>query len=478
MTDLQKLKPLLNAVGLELSPEKCELLQLSPSTKPELIAALHQCLPKVKTLSIGELTLLRSPIHATATKSAINRYETIVNRMCSRIKLLDSHSGLFFLTHHTAAPRLNYLLRTSPLYEVPQSLKEIDAKIHATAMSVTNVDMDGEAWRQASLPVRFGGLGLRSVGSLALPCYLSSMNKSQELVNSILGVTEPRKSSAQVKAERFFQQQFPDTELPTTDAAARQKTWDELICQKEFANLKNSANQIHSARLLAAASPHSGAWLQALPSSALGLHLDDETVRISVALRLGSQVCEPHRCRCGKFVNNLGHHGLSCRFSAGRLPRHYHINDVVKRSLAAAGIPSWLEPVGLDRGDGRRPDGLTVFPFTDGKNLCWDSTCHDTFCKTALKDTALSAGAAANKAEADKRRQYASLQGRYRFEPLAIETSGVFGKTSAKLVSEIGRRIAAQTGDKRETAWLRQRLSIAVVRGNAASVLATGNHDG
>ena len=134
-----------------------------------------------------------------------------------------------------------------------------------------------------------------------------------------------------------------------------------------------------------------------------------------------------------------------------------------------------MEPLGLDRGDGKRPDGLTVFPFTDGKNLCWDSTCHDTFCKTAIGDTAHTPGAAANKAEEQKNRLYGSLQNRYRFEPLAIETTGVYGKTSAKFVAELGRRIAARTGEKRETSWLRQRLSVAIVRGNAASILATNN---
>ena len=40
-----------------------------------------------------------------------------------------------------------------------------------------------------------------------------------------------------------------------------------------------------------------------------------------------------------------------------------NLNDVVKRALAVAGMPSWLEPLGLDRGDAKRPDGLTVFPF-------------------------------------------------------------------------------------------------------------------
>ena len=81
-----------------------------------------------------------------------------------------------------------------------------------------------------------------------------------------------------------------------------------------------------------------------------------------VALRIGAVVCQPHRCRCGREVDSLGHHSLSCVYSAGRNPRHAALNDIVKRAFATAGIPSHLEPRGLDRGDGRQPDGVTVFP--------------------------------------------------------------------------------------------------------------------
>ena len=35
---------------------------------------------------------------------------------------------------------------------------------------------------------------------------------------------------------------------------------------------------------------------------------------------------------------------------------------------------STLEPNGLCRDDQKRPDGLTRFPFKNGKSLCWDST--------------------------------------------------------------------------------------------------------
>ena len=169
-----------------------------------------------------------------------------------------------------------------------------------------------------------------------------------------------------------------------------------------------------------------------------------------------------------------GLHGLSCLKSAGRLPRHGHLNDIVKRSLTRAGIPSALEPAGSDRGNGKRPDGLTLYPFSRGKSLIWDATCTDTFCPTALNKSACAPGSAADGAEERKEAHYASLSERFRFVPVAIETAGVYGKKTEAFISKLGGRMAAATGDARERAWLRQRLSIAVVRGNAASILATG----
>ena len=82
----------------------------------------------------------------------------------------------------------------------------------------------------------------------------------------------------------------------------------------------------------------------------------NDTLRIGVALRVGLTVCIPHRCKCGTTVDTFGTHPLSCRFSAGRIPRHSALNDIVRRGLSAAGIPSMLEPSGLDLGDGKRPD--------------------------------------------------------------------------------------------------------------------------
>ena len=88
------------------------------------------------------------------------------------------------------------------------------------------------------------------------------------------------------------------------------------------------------------------------PSTAIGTLLDNESFRIAISQRLGLSVCAPHKCRCGAIVERYGQHPLSCRFSAGRLPRNSALNDIIKRALSSAGFNAVLEPVGFDRGDG------------------------------------------------------------------------------------------------------------------------------
>ncbi|KAF0301453.1 Ubiquitin carboxyl-terminal hydrolase 37 [Amphibalanus amphitrite] len=159
--------------------------------------------------------------------------------------------------------------------------------------------------------------------------------------------------------------------------------------------------------------------------------------------------------------------------SAGRHPRHTALNDVLRRALLSANIPALLEPIGLDRGDGKRPDGMTLYPFSSGMSLVWDATCVSTFADCNIASAAVAAGQAARDAEVRKRYKYADLAQRYRFEPVAFETGGACGPGTRTLIRELGARLTAASGDKRETEWLWQRLSIAVMRGNATSVLLT-----
>ena len=171
----------------------------------------------------------------------------------------------------------------------------------------------------------------------------------------------------------------------------------------------------------------SGAWLNSLPISSLGLRMDNDTVRVAVGLRLGAPLCKPHTCQhCGAQVDELATHGLSCRHSEGRHHRHSAINDILHRALTSAHVPSRLEPSGLSRTDGKCPDGVTVVPWSRGKLLVWDATCPDTYAPSYTAIASQEAGAVAAIAEERKKVKYTCLSSYHIFTPVAVETAGVF----------------------------------------------------
>ena len=172
-------------------------------------------------------------------------------------------------------------------------------------------------------------------------------------------------------------------------------------------------------------------------------------MRIAVGLRLGVPICCPHSC-----------HALSCRKSEGRHQRHAALNDIIHRS---AHVPSRLEPPGLNRVDGKRPNGVTTVPaWKCGKLLVWDATCPDTFAPSYVSQATTAAGEVATHAEERKCAKYSSLPVTHDFIPVAIETSGVMGPQSLHFLRELGRRVRRQTGDPLNASHLFQRLSTAI----------------
>ena len=90
--------------------------------------------------------------------------------------------------------------------------------------------------------------------------------------------------------------------------------------------------------------------------------------------------------------------------------------------------------------------------------------------KSYLKDTAIQPGSAAVKAEKGKLAKYEELEKDYYVVPIAVETFGSWGPEGAQLIKSTGKKIQNLTREKRSTFFLFQRISIAVQRGNAASV--------
>jgi len=63
-------------------------------------------------------------------------------------------------------------------------------------------------------------------------------------------------------------------------------------------------------------------------------------------------------------------------------------------------------------------------------------------------------GAAAEMVASRKEDKYVDLGARYIFEPIAVETLGVFNASARHHLADLGRRISINSGEDREASYL------------------------
>ena len=81
------------------------------------------------------------------------------------------------------------------------------------------------------------------------------------------------------------------------------------------------------------------------------------------------------------------------------------------------------EPSGLViSGSGKRPDGVTLIPWKNGKYVAWDVTIATTLAESYLSASSSLSGSAAEMIAARKVVKYRGLPTHYNFIPLAFES--------------------------------------------------------
>jgi len=456
-------------IGLELNESKSELI-----SHPRL-TSIPDSFTNFTRVSIDKATLLGAPVGSNdAINEALDKKIKDFDLAISRLKLVSAHDALIILRNALSLPKLMYILRTSPCFD-NDKLNLFDDFCRQGISSIVNVSLNDIQWSQVSLPVNAGGLGIRKASDIALPAYLASAVGSSSLMLQILpshlrSTNDPTRDLA-LAAWSLASDFSP---APPETVAFKQKSWDRIIVTKTQDHLlANATDDYDKARLRATFSKNSGDWLNAIPLSSVGLRLDNESIRVAIGFRLGATICEPHICPCGANVDARGTHGLSCqKRTSGRHLRHRLLNDIIWRSLGRAQFPALKEPNGLFRTDGKRPDGVTILPWARGKCVAWDATTPDTLAKSHIDKTKNSSGAAAEFAAEKKSTKYSDINQSHIFVPIAVETMGSWSSSSLNFINELGKRLTNVTGDKRETSFLKQRISMAIQRGNVASFFA------
>ena len=465
--DVEKVTRDASVLGLMLNESKCELI----SPDPSFVQAGRGPFKNFVSVDQDSATLLGAPLSTGQSMDAMLELRcNDLSRAINRLGLISSHDALVMLRVSLSAPKLQYILRSSPCTDHPR-LNQFDALLRQGLSVISNSNISDLNWIQASLPVKEGGLGVRSVAMLAPSAFLASAAGSLDLQTMILSGDHGR------FPDHFYERTLETWKTrhnqpePEGLAKGKQSHWDSACIKHGKEILISSASDDRTrARLLASCAPHSGDWIQALPITSCGLRLEDDAIRVAVGLRLGINLCVPHQCPCGADVDATGLHGLACRRSAGRLARHQQLNDLLWRALSRANIPAQKEPSGLSRSDGKRPDGLTLIPWRAGRSLAWDVTVIDTLAESYLTTSAQVQGGAAEIAASRKVEKYQQLSQSYTFCPVAFETLGPINEAGTSFLVDLGNRIAKVTGDKRESSFLFQRLSISIQRCNALSI--------
>ena len=320
------------------------------------------------------------------------------------------------------------------------------------------------------MPAEMGGLVVSSASLLALPAFLASALGASDFLTTFFSETFEDVSFTKALEKWLCLTNEQERPLDGT-----QKNWTQPVFVKTAQDLISRMDDKRSKIFNAHQGNIESQWLNVVPCKNLGLKLDDQQLRISIGLRLADNICVAHTCHCGKRVERDGLHGLSCTKSAGHFSRHATLNSLIKQTLASLDLPSRLEPRGLYRTDGKRPDGVTMIPWEMGKQLVWYVTVVDALAPSRLNQgSSCNPGTTATEAEARKIEKYCELiDSEYIFQPVALEVQGSLGESSEIFITRLCKMLCRSHDDQGAGSILKQRISMALQIGNAACVVGT-----
>jgi hypothetical protein len=169
-------------VGLEINHNKCEVVGHTVESRA-LFEAHNILLPES---SFSKVILLGAPLSSGQhVDSVLEEKLHELQLLTKRLEHMPAHDSLYLLRNVLTAPRLMYILRTT-LCTNSLILPLYDAVIRDSLSVSLNVELTENRWRQASLPVRWGGLGVRGVVLLAPSAYLASAASTLKLKSALL----------------------------------------------------------------------------------------------------------------------------------------------------------------------------------------------------------------------------------------------------------------------------------------------------
>ena len=118
----------------------------------------------MSVVSPQNLSLLGVPLFEEGIDNELNARLMALKLTCSRLEQLDHHDALFLFKNMLFTPKCQYLLRSFPCHG-RSIIDDVDLRMKNCFVKITN----SVTFSQASLPGKFGGLGIRCTADICLP---------------------------------------------------------------------------------------------------------------------------------------------------------------------------------------------------------------------------------------------------------------------------------------------------------------------
>ena len=243
-------------LGLNLNYSKCEVIGLSLTTTERWNETPYNFIPVNPQMA----TLLGAPIGRGGVDKAIASQCATLQTARRRLSFLSSHEALYLLKHSLSIPKLQYLLRTAPCF-LSGELQEYDYILSNAVMSITNTSLDATALSQAALPVRWGGLGIRSAITVAPSAFISSLLSSETMICQLLPQRAmPYRDPLADEAISKWRQ-LGGSSIPTGSESFLLRSWDNELCSATATSISTIGNAKTVARLIACRGQGSGSMV-------------------------------------------------------------------------------------------------------------------------------------------------------------------------------------------------------------------------
>jgi len=387
--------------------------------------------------------LLGAPIGTKAfTTDFVQKKLDALDAVCKALREVNNAQVEFALFRGCLSyNKINHLLRTCPPDLLEEALARFDEHFQNIVAEILRVPcLSEDQWDQASLPVKFSGLGVNQTKVIAGSAYIGSCTLTRALVAALLGRDVSSFEPAGV-SELLSAHEAATGAAHTLPSLAGEKSVQQKLSTERhealFEHLKTTSSIRSRNLMLSCSMPHASDWLLAPPIPGLGLGLQSDVFRTALKFRLGLPLfSEPFPCpalssdgkACAAEMDIFGDHAPCCHNGTSLVFRHNNVRDILGHAARAAGLAAVvIEKKNQVDGSKAKPGDITVQQYHRGfASSAFDVTISHPLQKKFIEIAMEEGGVVAE--EAHDRKLLKSLavceKEGIHFVPLAWESTG------------------------------------------------------